>query len=157
MFLKRKGAHMEYAWLLWFALAVIFAVIEMVAVGFFMIWFGVGALAAMLTSLVTTNLAVQFLVFIIISVILLFMTRKLTSKVTKGTVYPTNVDAVIGKIGIVTETIPALDNPGIVKIAGEMWSAISVDSKAIEKDTQVEVLQVKGVRLVVQKISSEKE
>lgn len=147
---------MEFTWLLWFALAVIFAVIEMIAVGFFMIWFGVGALAAMLVSLVTTNLAIQFLVFTAVSVILLFMTRRFTSKVTEGTIYPTNIDAIIGKIGIVTEDIPALDNPGIVKISGEMWSAVSADSKPIEKGIQVQVLQVKGVRLVVQKVNSEK-
>ena len=147
---------MEFVWLLWFGLAVIFAVIEMIAVGFFMIWFGIGALAAMLVSLVTTNLAIQFLVFTVVSVVLLFMTRKLTSKVTDGTGIATNIDAVIGRIGMVTEDIPALDNPGIVKVAGEMWSAISVDSKPIKKDTQVEVLQVKGVRLVVQKTNSEK-
>ncbi|HHX60751.1 MAG TPA: NfeD family protein [Epulopiscium sp.] len=147
---------MIYTWLLWFGVAVLFAVIELVTVGFFMIWFGVGALAAMLTALLTNNLLIQFLVFIMVSVALLFMTRKLTSKLTKGKVVATNVDAVIGKIGMVTEDIPALDNPGIVKLAGEMWSAISADSQPIEKGTLVEVLQVKGVKLVVQKSNSEK-
>ena len=147
---------MEYTWLLWFLLAVIFAIVEIISVGFFMIWFGIGALAAMVVALLIPNLAIQFLVFIIVSTVLLFFTRKLTSKVTKGTAIATNVDAVIGKIGMVTEDIPALDNPGIVKIAGEMWSAVSSDSLPIEKGTQVEVLQVKGVRLVVKKINSEK-
>ena len=148
---------MQYTWLLWFGLAVIFAIIELIAVGFFMIWFGVGALAAMLISLVIDSLAIQFLVFIAVSVLLLFMTRKLASKVTEGTTTATNIDAVIGKIGIVTETIPALENPGIVKLSGEMWSAVSADHKPIEEGARVEVLQVKGVRLVVQKIDSEKE
>ncbi len=147
---------MEYLWLLWFALAVILAVVEMVLPSFFIIWFGVGALAAMLTSLVTSSLIIQFLVFIIVSIILLFLTRKLASKVTKGAVLATNIDAVIGKIGIVTETIPALENPGLVKIAGEIWSAISADMEPIVQGTQVEVLQVRGVRLVVQKLISEK-
>lgn len=147
---------MDYTWLLWFGLAVIFAVIELTTVGFFIIWFGVGALAAMLAALATSNILIQFLVFIIVSVILLFMTRKLASKVTEGAGMATNIDAVIGRIGMVTEDIPALDNPGIVKLSGEMWSAISSDSKPIKKGTQVQVLQVKGVRLVVQKLNSEK-
>lgn len=148
---------MYSTWLLWFSLAVILAVIEIISVGFFIIWFGVGALAAMLVSLVTSNLVIQFLVFIVVSVILLFMTRKLAATVTKGTAIATNIDAVIGKIGIVTEDIPALENPGQVKIAGEIWSAISIDSKPIAMGTQVEVLQVRGVRLVVQKLNSERE
>ena len=147
---------MEYTWLLWFLMAVIFAVVEIISVGFFMIWFGVGALAAMIVALFVPNLAIQFLAFIIVSVILLFMTRRLAAKVTKGTVLATNVDAVIGKIGMVTEDIPALDSPGIVKISGEMWSAVSSDAKPIAKGTKVEVLQVKGVRLVVQSVNSEK-
>ena len=148
---------MEYTWLLWFALAVILAVLEMVLPSFFVIWFGVGALVAMLSALVTENLIIQFLVFITASVILLFMTRRLASKVTKGTATATNVDAMIGRIGIVTEDIPPLDNPGIVKVSGEMWSAVSADQQPIEKGTQVQVLQIRGVRLVVQTLNSEKE
>jgi len=148
---------MEYTWLLWFLLAIIFGIIEIMNASFFIIWFGIGALGAMVASLFTTSITIQFLVFIAISTALLFTTRKLASKVTSPNITRTNVDAVIGKIGIVTEDIPALNNPGIVKIAGEMWSAISADSEPIDKGLKVEVLQVKGVRLVVQILNSEKE
>lgn len=148
---------MPYTWLLWFAVAVIFAIIEIIAVSFFMIWFGVGALAAMVVALLTNNFAIQVTVFIIVSVILLFSTRKFSSKVTEGIGTPTTIDAVIGKIGVVTEEIPHLDNPGIVKLSGEMWSAVSADQEPIEKGTQVKVLEVRGVRLVVEKVNSEKE
>ena len=148
---------MEYTWLLWFLLAIIFAIIEIMSAGFFIIWFGIGALGAMIVTLLTKSLTIQFLVFIIISTFLLFMTRRLTSTLTRGHITRTNVDSVIGKIGMVTEDIPALENPGIVKVGGEMWSAISSDSRPIQKGHQVEVLQVKGVRLVVQTIISEKE
>lgn len=144
-------------WLLWFLLAIIFGIIEIMNASFFIIWFGIGALAAMVVSLITSSLAIQFLAFLIISTALLFTTRKLASKVTSPNITRTNVDAVIGKIGIVIEDIPALDNPGIVKIAGEMWSAISADSQPIKKGLKVEVLQVKGVRLVVQILNLEKE
>lgn len=144
-------------WLFWFLIAVIFAIIEIVTVGFFMIWFGIGALAAMVFSLFTNNFIVQVSVFIIVSIILLFMTRKFTSKVSEGGGIATNIDAIIGKIGIVMEDIKPLDEPGLVKVSGELWSAISVDSKLIEKGTTIKVLQVKGVRLVVETISSEKE
>ena len=148
---------MEYTWLLWFLLAIIFAIIEIMSAGFFIIWFGIGALGAMVVALLTKSLTIQFFVFIVVSIALLFMTRRFTSKVTNRNITRTNVDSVIGKIGMVTEDIPALENPGIVKVGGEMWSAISSDSRPIQKGHQVEVLQVKGVRLVVQTIISEKE
>ena len=148
---------MDYTWLLWFLLAIIFAIIEIMSTGFFIIWFGIGALAAMVVSLLISSLTIQFLVFTVISITLLLMTRKLTSKVTNQQIIRTNVDSVIGKIGMVTEDIPALESPGIVKVGGEMWSAISSDSRPIKKGHRVEVLQVKGVRLVVQTLISEKE
>lgn len=148
---------MEYAWLLWFLLAIIFAIIEITNSSFFIIWFGLGALAAMVTSLLTTSITFQSLVFVVVSTILLLMTRKFTSKMTRGNVTATNVDAVIGKIGIVTETIPNIDSPGIVKVDGETWSAISADQTSIEKGSKVKVLQVRGVRLIVQKFDLEKE
>lgn len=153
----KGGVFMDYTWLLWFLLAIIFAVIEVATTGFFIIWFGIGALGAMVVALLTSSITIQFFVFIIISVALLFMTRKLTSKVESPNATRTNVDAVIGKTGIVTEDIPALESPGIVKVAGEMWSAVSFDSLPIKKGHQVKVLQVKGVRLVVQTLISEKE
>ena len=69
-------------WLLWFLLAIIFGIIEIMNASFFIIWFGIGALGAMIVSLITSSLVIQFLVFLIISTALLFTTRKLASKVT---------------------------------------------------------------------------
>lgn len=148
---------MEYVWILWFLLAIVFAIIEMTNASFFIIWFGVGALGGMVTSFLTASITYQFLVFIIISVLLLLSTRKVTSKLTESSITPTNVDAVIGKIGIVVETIQILDEPGIIKVDGETWSAISADQRSIEKGEKAKVLEVRGVRLIVEKINSEEE
>lgn len=146
---------MEYAWILWFFIAIVFAVIEILNVSFFMIWFGVGSLFSMVISLFTTNLIIQFLTFFIVSIILLFMTRKLTSKFSKGEVTHTNINAVIGKIGIVTKDIIQFDKPGLVKVSGEIWSAIAVDRNPILKNETIKVIKVEGVKLIVQKENSE--
>ena len=59
-------------WQFWVIIAGIFFVIEMATVGFLVFWFGIGALAAMVVSLFTTNIAIQTAVFVISSAILLF-------------------------------------------------------------------------------------
>ena len=61
----------------------------------------------------------------------------------------TNVDALIGKTGIVTKKINTINQVGQVKIEGETWSALGENEMDIEKGVQIIVKKVKGVRLIV--------
>ena len=71
-------------------------------------------------------------------------------KLTKNTdEIKTNVDAMVGKIGIVTKTIDSLHQSGQVKIDGETWSALGENEMNIEKGTQIIVKDIKGVKVVV--------
>ena len=56
----------------------------------------------------------------------------------------TNLDRVIGKIGVVTERITKR-NPGEVKVDGKFWMAVS--DHAIKEGTEVEILSIDGVKL----------
>ena len=62
---------------------------------------------------------------------------------------PTNLDMVIGKKGIVTETIEK-DGIGEVKVLGKKWSAYS--DKEIEENSKVKILSINGVKLKVEEI-----
>ena len=63
---------------------------------------------------------------------------------------PTNVDAVVGKTGVVTKRI-ASQEPGMVKLGSELWRAelAGSDGTALEKGTTVKVESVEGVTLKV--------
>jgi membrane protein implicated in regulation of membrane protease activity len=63
---------------------------------------------------------------------------------------PTNIDAVVGKTGLVTKRIAALE-PGMVKLGDEVWRAelASSDDAARETGTTVKVEAVEGVTLKV--------
>lgn len=140
-------------WKFWLIVAGICFVIESFTIGFLVFWFGIGALAALVASLFISNIWIQSLIFIIVSSLLLIFTKPLVKKFVKEKdIIPTNVYSIIGKDGIVVESIDTINGVGKVKVNGELWSATSLEN--IEKGTKVKVLKVNGVKLEVEKLFS---
>lgn len=140
-------------WKFWLIVAGICFVIESFTIGFLVFWFGIGALAALVASLFISNIWIQSLIFIIVSSLLLIFTKPLVKKFVKEKdTIPTNVYSIIGKEGIVVESIDTINGVGKVKVNGELWSATSLEN--IEKGTKVKVLKVNGVKLEVEKLFS---
>ena len=138
-------------WKIWLIISGICLIVESFTLGFFVFWFSIGAIFALITSLFTTNIIIQSTVFVITSTLLLLLTKPLIKKFVKTPkTTPTNVYSIIGKEGIVLETIDSINGTGKVKVNGELWSAIS-DSN-IEKDEKIKVISVNGVKLKVEKI-----
>ena len=138
-------------WPFWLIIAGLCLVIEIYTVGFFIFWFGIGALFALLVSFLTSNLFIQIGVFLVSSSLLVISTKPLMKKFTKNEkTVPTNFFSLSGKQGIVTKKIDSDNSTGQVKVKGELWSAIS--DKDIEKDAKVKILGVDGVKLKVEKI-----
>ena len=139
-------------WKFWLIVAGICFVIESFTIGFLVFWFGIGALAALVASLFISNIWIQSLIFIVSSLLLIF-TKPLVKKFVKEKdIIPTNVYSIIGKEGIVVESIDTINGVGKVKVNGELWSATSLEN--IEKGTKVKVLKVNGVKLEVEKLFS---
>ena len=137
-------------WQFWIILAGIFFIIEMATVGFLVFWFGIGALIAMIVSIFTSNLAIQTTVFIFSSTILLFFTRPFVNKFSKKEdEIQTNAYSIIGKKGLVIKDIDPIRGKGQIQIGAEVWSAKSFDDSKIEKGTEVEILEIDGVKAVV--------
>ena len=139
-------------WQFWLIISGICLIIESFTLGFFVFWFSIGALFALIVSLFTTNIIIQSVVFIVSSTILLLLTKPLIKKIVKTPkTKSTNVYSIIGKEGIVLESIDNLNSTGKVKVNGELWSANS-DSN-IEKGETIKVLSVNGVKLKVEKVN----
>ena len=135
-------------WNIWLILAGIFLIIEIISVGFLVFWFSIGALIAMVASFFIPNTIAQTAIFVISSTILLFATKPLVKKILPGDV-KTNSFSIIGKIAKVTIDIEPVEGKGQVKIGAEAWSAKSVDDTFIAKDTEVEILEIDGVKAIV--------
>lgn len=146
-------------WYIWLVIAGVCFVIEMITVGFFVFWFGIGALLTMLVSLIfPNNWLLQSTVFIISSTLLIFLTKPLVDKFTKNDKkVATNAFSIIGKKGIVTQDINPTHGVGQIKVSNETWSAKTSDSSIIKKGSEIEVVQIDGVKAVVEPIDVKSE
>ena len=138
-------------WYIWLILSGLILIIEAMTAGFLIFWLSIGSLFAMITSFFTDNIFIQTSVFVISSTILIFATKPFVKKFTQAkSPIKTNVYSIIGKTGIVTQEINSIHSTGQIKVDGEVWSAIGEnDSSIIPKDSEVKILEVKGVKAIV--------
>ena len=138
-------------WQFWLIVSGICFVLEMATVGFLVFWFGIGALFALITSLITDNIIIQTPVFILSSTLLLFLTKPFVKKLTNKDKLQTNAYSIIGKTGIVTREINSKKGIGQIKVESEIWSAkTEVDNDIIiPEGTEVEIIELDGVKAVV--------
>ena len=136
-------------WQVWLIIAGLFFIGEIATVGFLIFWFGVGALIAMIVSLFTSNIIIQTTIFIISSTILIFATKPFIKKFADVKKTNTNVYSIIGKKALVIKTIDPIHSVGQIKLNGEVWTAESENNKIIEEGSEVEVLEIKGVKAIV--------
>ena len=137
-------------WQTWIIIAGFCFIIEIATVGFLVFWFGIGALIAMIVSLFTTNIAIQMAAFVVSSTILIFFTRKFANKISKNDEnIKTNAYSIIGKKGLVIKDINPESGEGQVKVGTEVWSAKRANDVKIEKGTEVEVIEISGVKAIV--------
>lgn len=132
----------------WFVAFVVLLFIELVTVNLVTIWFAIGAIAAIITTIFTDSIIIQTIVFVVVSVISLLVTKPLMKRFKVFDITPTNSDRVIGKIGEVTKKI-GKNNYGEIKVYGNTWTASSKEE--IEVGTKVKVLSIDGVKLIVEK------
>ena len=135
--------------LIWFALAVVFLLIEGNTVMLVSVWFAAGGLVAMLAALLGAPFWLQLILFLGISAGLLALLRPLVRKYLKPKITATNVDSLIGSQGYITETVDNLAATGQVKLGAMPWTARSTDGTPIETGTLVRVDRIEGVRLFV--------
>ncbi len=136
-------------WYVWLILAGVFVIGEVLTSGFLIFWLGLGALIAMAVSFITDKIIIQTTVFLISSVILILATKPLVKKFANTETVKTNVSSIIGKKGLVTKDINSINSTGQVKVDGELWSAIGENDMEISKGTEVEVIEIKGVKVIV--------
>lgn len=137
---------------IWLAVLIISILVEAGTMGLVSIWFSAGALAAWVLAMLGAGELIQCLVFVLVSALLLVFTRPLVKKYVTPKIQPTNVDAVIGREGIVIEAIQPMEGLGQVKVGGQIWSAKTDEqTEEIAQGTIVEVVRVEGVKLFVKK------
>ncbi|MPW24609.1 NfeD family protein [Alkalibaculum sp. M08DMB] len=138
----------------WIIAVIIFTIVEILTLGLATIWFAIGSLVALLAALLHFPFPVQFALFLITSLLLLAFTRPIVKDYLKVGKSKTNLDSIIGSIGIVTEDIEPFKY-GQVKVNGQIWTGVSENKNSIIKDTRVEITNIEGVKLIVKNIEEE--
>jgi membrane protein implicated in regulation of membrane protease activity len=136
-------------WLIIFAVCLI---AEMISLGLTTIWFCGGALVALIIALFGGPIPLQIIVFLIVSLVLLFTTRPIARKHFDNKRTKTNVESLVGTHVIVTSTIDNLKFTGQVTIGGIEWTARSKNGDVIEEGAEVVIEEIAGVKAIVSKV-----
>lgn len=136
-------------WWIWMAIAAFFIVAEMFTMGFFLLWFGIGAAVAGILALAGLGPGWQLGSFVVVSAVLFAVSRSFAEKFTKKQPPGVGADRFVHKMGVVIEEIDNLKNTGRVRIGKDEWRADSHTDEAIPTGKTVEVTSVDGTHLVV--------
>ena len=140
-------------WVFWLVMVIFLTIIEITTVNLVGVWFIASSLISLVISLFNDNFFLQFSVFVILGIVFLITTKPIINKyLLNNKKEGTNLDRVIGMIGIVTIDI-IKNEVGEVKVDGKRWSAISTCD--IKEGEYVVIDQIKGVKLVVSKKESD--
>lgn len=142
--------------LLWLGILAVLLIIEAATVGLVTVWFAGGALAAAIASGAGAGAVTQWLLFLAVSLVLLFFTRPLAVIYMKRGIPRTNVNSLIGKKAVVIQKIDNLSQTGQVRINDIEWMArTESDGETIQEESVVEIEAVRGVKLIVKKCKEE--
>ena len=127
-------------------------VIEIFTITFFFASVSVGLFLASIGNYYDFTTENQIYIFSIGVIVTFFAIRPIFNKIAYNTdKKKTNKDNMIGKIGIVTKDVGNENNPGLVKLNGDIWKAVSVN-EIITKDKRVEIIKIDSIILTVKEI-----
>ncbi len=133
---------------IWIIAGVVALIIELLSVSFFMLWVAGGCFVAAIVAAVLPGVMwAPWAAFAVATGLLLYLGRPLAARFQQNKLVPSNVDAVVGREGLVLETVDPVQNTGLVRVGSEEWRARS--DETIEAGQKVCVLGVEGTTLVV--------
>jgi membrane protein implicated in regulation of membrane protease activity len=141
----------------WAALAAILIIGEMFTAGFFLLPFGIGAAAAAVLAFLDMALGWQWVAFLGVAAVLLFSLRRFSDRVTHEPPEKMGADRLLGKRGVVIETVEPGDGGGRVRIEREEWRADATAGEPIPVGAGVIVERIVGTHLVVRRADADSE
>jgi membrane protein implicated in regulation of membrane protease activity len=149
----------QLVWILWLVLGVCLIVAEVFTLGFVLLWFGLGAIAAALVAMMGFGIIWQFMAFAAVSTILTVMSRTIFSNYMWGKgaeEVKMGIDALPGQIGTVTSASKGALKAAAVRVYGSVWTAIPIDGESeFAEGEKVEVVSVKGATIYVRQAERE--
>ncbi|MBP3229351.1 MAG: NfeD family protein [Prevotella sp.] len=141
----------SHLWQLWALVSFICLILELTNGDFFIMCFAIGGVCAAIASALGVGFYGGLLVFAICSVLSLWLVRPTALKYLHKNADErvSNADALMGRIGRVSETIEA-EGYGRVAIDGDDWKAVSANGGRIEKGANVKVVGRDSIIITVE-------
>lgn len=137
--------------MIWMVIFVITLIAEAMTVALISIWFSIGAVFAFIAEKMGFGLPTQIFVFILLSFLLLLVTKPFVKKVLIKKIEPTNVHSLIGQTAKVITHINNLEEIGEVKLGHVIYMARNVENGDIRVGETVIVERIEGVKVFVRK------
>lgn len=139
--------------LVWLGACIMLFILEAVTVGLVSIWFALGALAALVVSLIGGPFWLQIIVFLTVSALTLWLTRPLVKKHFNNRHEATNADSFIGKQCVITQDVDNIASTGQAVCQGKTWTVRSTNGMPIRKGEKAVVDSIEGVKLMVSPVN----
>ncbi|HYM49811.1 MAG TPA: NfeD family protein [Candidatus Limnocylindrales bacterium] len=136
----------------WLVVAGVLVITEVLTLAFFAAFLALGALGAALASLLGLPPLLDAVVFGVVGVGGIVVARPTLLRLLGRRPEPllrSGADSMIGQQAVLQDPILGPDHPGHVKIAGELWPALSATGAAIPADTPVVVRALRSTTLIV--------
>lgn len=138
------------AWFwVWVVFAVVLSAAEIFTAGFFLLPIGIGAGVAAVVNYFGFSTGIQWFAFLASSVVLFYLMHGLADRLTHEPPQKMGADRLIGKRGLVIESLVPHSPLGIVRVEREEWRAETVDDTPVAEGNRVEVLGIEGSHLIV--------
>ena len=115
------------------------------------LWFVGGAIGAMIAARCGLGMLLQFIIFVILSFVLLFLFRPMLRSCLRLKRDQTNADRILNQKAIVTQMIDNERQTGQIRLMGQIWTARNIheDERIAEGETVV-VRSISGVKAMVE-------
>lgn len=137
---------------IWLSIVIVLSILELITTQLVSIWFVIAGIVALIVSLFTDSIFVQIAVFVVLTVLLLIVTKPMVKRIMNFKKISTNSDKNIGKRALVITEINNQKETGEVKIDSMIWTARSFDDTIIPENSEVIIESIKGVKLIVKKV-----
>ena len=139
-------------WLIWAIVTFVCLILELSSGDFFVTCFAIGGMFGIFAALMGFPFWIQVIAWALFSVLSIWLIRPRLLKALhkSGEERASNADALIGRVGTVTESIrPA--GYGYVKVDGDNWKAMSDDPREIAVGNRVRIVSRNSIIVTVER------
>jgi membrane protein implicated in regulation of membrane protease activity len=136
--------------MIWIAVFIIGILFEIFATTFVALCFSVGSVFGFIMLLVDAPVPAQILVFLVTTGLTIWLMKPVRDRYLTKSVVKTNIDAMIGEVGVVEEEVSNVEAKGAVKVNGLTYTARSINGETLEVGRIVIVVRIEGVKLFCQ-------